>query len=169
MFQSEGPCITKFFSLKLSDSNFILRNNKEVDLFEETRYPQLSNCDICSNQNILFMTGLKQYEIWPRPKGWVQKIFRTLPPNFVKCLNESWLKCCPFCMDGKWANWIQRSINAQRDLFLPTIIIEVIYDEILIVSLAEYNNDSQHNMNFSPEGPGRIHNSSFFITYEWAK
>ncbi len=38
-FRVEG--ISKFFSLKLSDSNFILRNNTEVDLFEETRYPQL--------------------------------------------------------------------------------------------------------------------------------
>ncbi len=140
-FRVEG--ISKFFSLKLSHSNFILRNNTEVDLFEETRYPQLGNCDIHLNRNILFKTGLKRYEIWPRPKGWVQKIFRTLPPNIVKGLNESWLKCCPFCMDGKWTNWIQRSINAQRALFLPAIIIEVIYDEILIFSLAESNNVSQ--------------------------
>jgi hypothetical protein len=56
-FRVEG--ISKFFSLKLSDSNFILRNNKEVDLFEETRYPQLGNCDIHSNRNILFVTGTK--------------------------------------------------------------------------------------------------------------
>jgi hypothetical protein len=48
---------------------------------------------------ILFMNEMNQYKIWPRPKGWVQKIFQTLPPNFVKGLNESWHKFCSICMD----------------------------------------------------------------------
>ncbi len=30
---------------------------------------KLGNCDICAEQNILFINETKWYEIWLRPKG----------------------------------------------------------------------------------------------------
>ncbi len=35
---------------------------------------------------------MKRYEIWPRPKGFVQKIFQALAANFIKGPYKSWLK-----------------------------------------------------------------------------
>ncbi len=58
----------------------------------------LVNCDTCAKRKILFLNEMKLYEIWPRPKGWVQKIFQTLPPNFVKGLYKNWFKFHPFFM-----------------------------------------------------------------------
>jgi hypothetical protein len=48
----------------------------------------LGNCDIHVRQKISVMNEMKRYKIWPRPKVWVQKIFRILPPNFIKGLNK---------------------------------------------------------------------------------
>jgi hypothetical protein len=61
----------------------------------------LGNCNIRAVQKISFTNELKQYEIQPRPKGWVQKISRTLPANFIKGFCKSWLKFCQFCMDER--------------------------------------------------------------------
>ncbi len=55
------------------------------------------NCDIHARQKISVMKDVKQSQIWPRPKGGVQIIFQTLPPNFVKSLNKSWHKL--------WKQW----------------------------------------------------------------
>ncbi len=58
----------------------------------------LSKCDIHAGQKISFVNETKWYKIQPTLKDWIQKIFRALPTNFVKCLNESWHKFCSFCM-----------------------------------------------------------------------
>ncbi len=50
-------------------------------------HPLVAKCDIRAERKISFMNETKQYEIWPRLKGWVQNIFQALPPNFVKGLN----------------------------------------------------------------------------------
>ncbi len=56
----------------------------------------IGNCDIHAEWKILFIDNTKQNEIWPRLKGWVQKIFWTLVPNFVKGPYKSWIKFHPF-------------------------------------------------------------------------
>jgi hypothetical protein len=55
----------------------------------------IGNCDICAEGKISFMNEIKRNKIWPRPKGWVQKIFQTLLANFSKGLNESYHKFHP--------------------------------------------------------------------------
>ncbi len=52
----------------------------------------IGNCDICAEQKISLTNKTKWYKFHPRLKGWVQKIFQTLPPNFVNGLNKSCLK-----------------------------------------------------------------------------
>ncbi len=44
---------------------------------------------MCAGQKILFMNEMKWYEIWQKLKGWAQKIFWTLLPNFIQGLNEN--------------------------------------------------------------------------------
>jgi hypothetical protein len=51
----------------------------------------LYNYDICAEQNILFMSEMKQNKIRFRPKGWVQKIFQTFSTNFRQGHNEGCL------------------------------------------------------------------------------
>ncbi len=46
--------------------------------------PELGNCDIYTLWKILFINKMKRCKICPRPKGWVKKIFQTLPPNLLK-------------------------------------------------------------------------------------
>ncbi len=58
----------------------------------------LGNCDICEDRKISFANETKQYKIWLRPRGWFQKIFQTLPPDFFTVLYESCVKFHPFCM-----------------------------------------------------------------------
>ncbi len=58
----------------------------------------LGKCDICAKEKILFANGTKWYKILTRPKGWVQKIFQTLLPNWALRFNESYVKSHPFCM-----------------------------------------------------------------------
>ncbi len=62
----------------------------------------LGNHNMHVKQNILFANETKQYEICPKPKGLVQKILQTLPLNFVKGVNKSWLKYHPFCMNESY-------------------------------------------------------------------
>jgi hypothetical protein len=64
-------------------------SNKCLHFFRHGVLLQLGNCDIHAGWKISFTNKTKLYKIWPRPKGWVQKIFQTLPPNFVEGLNES--------------------------------------------------------------------------------
>jgi hypothetical protein len=49
---------------------------------------RLGNCDICAEQKILFINGVKWYEVWSIPKGIVQKIFHNLLWNFNKGLSK---------------------------------------------------------------------------------
>jgi hypothetical protein len=46
--------------------------------------PPIGNYNICAKQKILVMNEMKQYEIQPKLKGWVQKIFYSWPPIFVE-------------------------------------------------------------------------------------
>ncbi len=39
------------------------------DLDEKAHQGQVGNCNICSEQNILFISETKWYKIWLRPKG----------------------------------------------------------------------------------------------------
>jgi hypothetical protein len=39
-----------------------------------------------------------------KTESWVQKIFCTLPPNFIKGLNESWHKFCSFFVNESEEN-----------------------------------------------------------------
>jgi hypothetical protein len=48
---------------------------------------EVGDCDIHARRKISFMNETKRYDIWPGPKGSVQKIFQNLPLNFVKGLN----------------------------------------------------------------------------------
>jgi hypothetical protein len=50
------------------------------------------NCNICADRKIFSMNDIKWYEIWLRQKGWVQKIFQTLTPDFGKGINQNCLK-----------------------------------------------------------------------------
>jgi hypothetical protein len=68
----------------------------------------IGSCDICTEQNILVMNETKWYEIQPKSKDRVQKIFRTLSSNFIKGLNKSWLKFVPFCT-------IEIVVNLERE------------------------------------------------------
>ncbi len=74
-------------------------------LFQLSWLEILGNCDINVERKILFMNETKWYKIWPRPKGWVQKIFWTFLPNFVKGLKESCHKFCLFCKSAKCKKW----------------------------------------------------------------
>jgi hypothetical protein len=69
----------------------------------------LCNFDTHAEQNISLIDEMKRYKIWLRfvkdllkiwlrLKGWVQKIFKTLLPNFVKGPYKSWLKFYSFCI-----------------------------------------------------------------------
>jgi hypothetical protein len=58
----------------------------------------VGNCDIHAERKILFANEMNRYKSQPRLTGWVQIIFQIAPPNFVKCLDESWLKCWPLWM-----------------------------------------------------------------------
>ncbi len=49
----------------------------------------LGNCDIHAEGKILYTNEMKQNKIWSRPKGYVQKIFWTLPQNFGNGHNKS--------------------------------------------------------------------------------
>jgi hypothetical protein len=46
------------------------------------------------------MNEMKQNKIWSRLKGWVQKIFQTLLPNFGMCHNEFLMKKILFIFHG---------------------------------------------------------------------
>jgi hypothetical protein len=59
----------------------------------------LGNCNILAERKISFINEIKQREITPRLKDWVQKIFHSLPVNFVKGPCKSWLQFHSFCMD----------------------------------------------------------------------
>ncbi len=50
------------------------------------------NCNIYAEWKILLVNETKQYEIWQGPKGWIQKIFQLLLPNFIKGCNKSWFR-----------------------------------------------------------------------------
>jgi len=54
----------------------------------------VGNCAIHVKQKISFMNEIKWYEIWPGLKGWVQKIFQTLPPNIIECRYLSHYATC---------------------------------------------------------------------------
>ncbi len=58
----------------------------------------IGNYDICAEWKISFTYETKQNKIRFRLRGWDQKIFSALPPNFVKGHKESCLKFCRFCM-----------------------------------------------------------------------
>ncbi len=70
----------------------------------------LGNCDIRAEQKVMFTNEKKLNEIQSRPKGWVQKIFWTLPPNFGKSHNQSGQKFSPFCMA-----WVK--VSEMRGIF----------------------------------------------------
>ncbi len=44
----------------------------------------LGNFNIHAAQEISVFNEMKRYQIWLRPKGWVQKISQTIPPNLIK-------------------------------------------------------------------------------------
>ncbi len=58
------------------------------------------NCKFHAWRKILFNNAMKENEILLRPKGWVQKIFWTWWPNFIKNFNITWHKFCSFWMDN---------------------------------------------------------------------
>ncbi len=51
---------------------------------------QLGKSDIHVERKILFNNEMKQYKIWQRLKGRVQKIFQTLPTNFDATCRKSY-------------------------------------------------------------------------------
>ncbi len=55
---------------------------------------KLSKSKLHEGQKTLFINDMKKNEIWLRPKVWVQKIFLTLKPNYVKGFNERRHKFC---------------------------------------------------------------------------
>ncbi len=63
------------------------------------------------------MNEMKWYEIQSKLKVWVQKIFWTLPPKFVECLNKSLLKFCPFHMDKSKQNEVKGSFMLKKPFF----------------------------------------------------
>jgi hypothetical protein len=77
------------------------------------------------------MNETKWYKIWPRLKGWVQKMFWTLLTNFVKRLNKSGLKCCPFCMDKSENNRVKVSFMLKKALFSQPSKFEKICQTVL--------------------------------------
>jgi hypothetical protein len=60
------------------------------------KYSSLGNWDICKEPKILLTNETKWHKSWTRLKGWVQKIFQILLPNFGKVRNESCLNFHPF-------------------------------------------------------------------------
>jgi len=71
-----------------------------IRIMNHSSHLVLGNCDIPAEQKISLTNEMKWNQIWPRPKGWVQKIFWTLPSNLsvcLKCLNKHCHKFCPFC------------------------------------------------------------------------
>ncbi len=88
------------------DAQNTVSENKE----RESQF-KLSNCDICAERKISSMKSTKQYKIWPSPKDWLQKIFRTLPPKFIKGLSKSYHKFCPFCTTRVKMNKMQWIFN----------------------------------------------------------
>ncbi len=86
-----------------SHSNSIFNGEKKC--FQNRNYSlasYLGNCDICAEQKILFMNEMKRYEIWPRLKGWVQKIFQTFLPNLTK-VALNFVNFAQF--KWKWVKW----------------------------------------------------------------
>jgi hypothetical protein len=77
-------------------------------------WERLGNCYMHAEQKILFTNEMKRYRIWPRPKGWVQKIFQTLLPNFVKCHCKSWLNFVRFWMNESKQNEYKGLIMQNR-------------------------------------------------------
>jgi hypothetical protein len=51
---------------------------------------KMGNCKFFEWQKILFINEMKENKIWPRPKGYVGKIFWTLLPNFARGSIVSW-------------------------------------------------------------------------------
>jgi hypothetical protein len=71
------------------------------------------NCDIHVKRKISFMNETKQFEILPRPKGWVYKILRTLLPNFVKGV----LKSKPFYINDSEQNESEVQLMLKKPFF----------------------------------------------------
>ncbi len=89
---TQALCISILLSLWC-----VLSYSLSCQLFSYTKELNISNCDICAEQKISFTNEMKWNEIRSRLKAWVQKIFRTLPPNFGKGHDESCQKFCPSC------------------------------------------------------------------------
>ncbi len=54
----------------------------------------VGNCDVGAEKKISVMNEMKQYKIRSELKILVIKIFRNLPPDWVKGLYKSWLEFC---------------------------------------------------------------------------
>ncbi len=67
----------------------------------------------------------------PKSKDRVRKIFRTLPSNFIKGLNKSWLKFLSFCTDESEQNEVMGSFMLKTAFFLVTIEMYEMFNEIL--------------------------------------
>jgi hypothetical protein len=105
--------------------------NQELEIGDSKWYLWVGNHYICAQQKILFINETKWYKIWSRPKGWVKKIFQTLPSNFVKGHYKSCLKFHPFCMNESEENEAKGYFMLKKLLFLPRIKIKEIFDAIL--------------------------------------
>ncbi len=85
--------------------------------YKENKVLWIRNCYIHAEQKISFMNKTKWFEIWPRPKDWVrkiflaQKIYKTLPPNFGMGLYKSCHKFCPFSMSWTKVREMQQIFN----------------------------------------------------------
>jgi len=58
--------------------------------------------DICAKQNISFMNETNRNEMWPRLKGWVQKIIQTLQPNLAFQSYNFFLNVQPYFLTVFW-------------------------------------------------------------------
>jgi hypothetical protein len=85
-------------------------------LYTHAPYPP-GHYNIFAQQKISFNDEMKQYENRSRLKGWVQKIFLTWPPNFIKDLNKSWLEFCPFCMNESEQIKVMGSFMLKKSFF----------------------------------------------------
>ncbi len=98
----------------------------------------LGNCDIHAEQKISSMNETKWYEICLRPKGWAQKIFQILLPNFCKGHKESCRKFHLFCKAWTKVSEMQQIlfISFLSHIKLSLICQLIVYndDALLIIS-----------------------------------
>jgi hypothetical protein len=96
------------------------------------KFLTIGNCDICAEQTILVMNETKWYDIQPKSKDRVQKIFRTLSSNFIKGLNKRWLKFLSFCTDESERNKVMHSFMLKKAFLLLTLQMHEVFNEISV-------------------------------------